>query len=726
MAAINKTKKGRNRHAMLVNTFIHLPGIGRAKERALWRAGVWTWADLRQHYEDSPRLPFAAITDSRDRMLRALDSSWEALSDGDADYFADVLPKSEHYRIAVTFPSKTAFLDIETTGLSHYYDAVTIVGLSLNGSYHCHFAFDRDVALFDRLREAKCLVTFNGTVFDTRFLRKTYPELRLPKAHVDLRFLAPRAGLSGGQKIVEERLGRRRKATIRAMNGEAAPLLWHRYKLGDLEAARRLIRYNHADVEGMRVILDSVLERLPPFNGQTAMFRRPVFEDQATAFHWGMHGGSNRKNVIFIPNFTANSGPAITMTQIADGPGPGPDSRVLGPAESLRVVGIDLTGSERRPTGWCLMRGADAETSLLSTDDDIIEATVAARPDVVSIDSPLSIPRGRSRVSDDDPLRATGGIMRQCERELKRRGVNVYPCLIPSMQALTARGMRLAHALRSRGIAVIESYPGAAQDIMGIPRKRAGLDYLKGGLIAFGVRGAFATSKVSHDELDAITAALVGFFFWSGRFEPLGNDDEDYLIIPDLRRSPERWIGRKVIGISGEICAGKTTAARHLQQCGLAYGRFSQVLQELLIGRGEPVSRGTLQALGERVHHDPGQRWLCKKLITSMPRGSDMVIDGLRWRMDTAYLTERFGPAFLHLHIDAAPDVRRERAIALGSSAEDLARAALHPVETEAAALADYADRVIPNNATVDHFLAHLDSAINHRFDAAMVEPVCL
>ena len=53
--------------------------------------------------------------------------------------------------------------------------------------------------------------------------------------------------------------------------------------------------------------------------------------------------------------------------------------------------------------------------------------------------------------------------MRESERELKRRGVNVYPCLIRSMQRLTARGIRLAGTLRERGLPVIESYPGAAQ-----------------------------------------------------------------------------------------------------------------------------------------------------------------------------------------------------------------------------------------------------------------------
>ena len=117
---------------------------------------------------------------------------------------------------------------------------------------------------------------------------------------------------------------------------------------------------------------------------------------------------------------------------------------------------------------------------------------MAARPALVSINSPFSIPAGRTRVEDDDPARAEFGIMRQCERELKRRGINVYPCLLPSMQKLTARGIRLAERFRAAGVPVIESYPGAAQDIMGIPRKGAGIAYLRQGLLDFGIRGNLA------------------------------------------------------------------------------------------------------------------------------------------------------------------------------------------------------------------------------------------
>ena len=124
--------------------------------------------------------------------------------------------------------------------------------------------------------------------------------------------------------------------------------------------------------------------------------------------------------------------------------------------------------------------------------------------------------------------------MRYAERELKRRGVNVYPCLIPSMQRLTERGMKLAKELRKNKIKVIESYPGAAQDIMQIPRKHAGLPYLKDGLQEFGMKGDWYKNKVSHDELDAITSAIVGLFYLGGKYEALGNDDEEYLVIPKI------------------------------------------------------------------------------------------------------------------------------------------------------------------------------------------------
>ena len=83
---------------------------------------------------------------------------------------------------------------------------------------------------------------------------------------------------------------------------------------------------------------------------------------------------------------------------------------------------------------------------------------------------------------------------------------------------------------------MIESYPGAAQDVLGIPRK--GVDK---GLLARGLRdfGFPLQAGLSHDELDAVTSALVGYFYLAGRYEGLGAEDENFLIVP--RANTLQW-----------------------------------------------------------------------------------------------------------------------------------------------------------------------------------------
>lgn len=174
----------------------------------------------------------------------------------------------------------------------------------------------------------------------------------------------------------------------------------------------------------------------------------------------------------------------------------------------MRVVGIDLTGSQERWSGLATLDGNRLiEATRLKSDLAIQEYVLDYSPDVVSIDSPLSLP--------EDPNK----IYRDCELELKRRGIGVYWCLLPSMKALTMRGISLANRLREKNIAVIESYPGAAQDILNIPRKSKGVKELASALAEYGILGNL---EVTHDELDAVTAAIVGTLYLKGDYEALG------------------------------------------------------------------------------------------------------------------------------------------------------------------------------------------------------------
>ena len=194
------------------------------------------------------------------------------------------------------------------------------------------------------------------------------------------------------------------------------------------------------------------------------------------------------------------------------------------------VVGIDLTGSEKKASGWATLHNGVVHTRRIKSNADLIAATVEANPAVIALDSPLSLPKGRLSVYDDDPGRHIFGISRLCERQMLKRGIRSYPTLIRSMQQLTLRGMLLAHEFRALGFEVIECFPGGTQDILGLPRKQKGLADLVQGLVRLGINGDYESA--SHDEIDALTAALAGCFYLAGQYEALGDEEEGLLILP--------------------------------------------------------------------------------------------------------------------------------------------------------------------------------------------------
>jgi dephospho-CoA kinase len=58
---------------------------------------------------------------------------------------------------------------------------------------------------------------------------------------------------------------------------------------------------------------------------------------------------------------------------------------------------------------------------------------------------------------------------------------------------------------------------------------------------------------------------------------------------------------RKVIGLSGEIAAGKTIIANYLNTKGYRDIRYSKVLESMLVSEGKDVSRSALQEIGKCV-----------------------------------------------------------------------------------------------------------------------------
>ncbi len=189
----------------------------------------------------------------------------------------------------------------------------------------------------------------------------------------------------------------------------------------------------------------------------------------------------------------------------------------------LVVAGIDLAGSPRRPTGFCILRGLQARTHIAFSDDDILRRVDQARPDLIPIDAPLSLPEGRKTIHD-----RAGAHFRECDRELRRRGIRFFPVTLGPMRMLTERGMALRAKIEALGYRTVECYPGAAQDVWGIPRQHHDSAGLLSGLAKLGVKGL--TEAMTGDELDAVTAALTGRWLLLGRAEMLGG--EGGIVIP--------------------------------------------------------------------------------------------------------------------------------------------------------------------------------------------------
>lgn len=315
------------------------------------------------------------------------------------------------------------------------------------------------------------------------------------------------------------------------------------------------------------------------------------------------------------------------------------------------VIGIDLTGNEAKPSGWAVLSGNYAVTKQICSDEELIYESMKYYPKVVSIDSPLSYPEGRDCTDPNCDCKKYG-ITRYCERLLSSFGIGVYPCLIPSMVNLTNRGILLAKKFRDLGVEVIESYPGVAQDILSIRRKQKGIDHLKNSYKNFGITGEYIKAiKISHDELDAISSALVGLFYINDQFVALGNEKENYLIVPSVATTPKKPI---VIGLTGEIATGKTTLSEYLCfKHGFRSLRYSQIIRKLYVC---DEGRSTLQYIGNEISRDiVKQRQLSLEIIKEIEShpNTNYVIDGLRHQVDLDTLSEYFGDSFTLLDIQA-------------------------------------------------------------------------
>ena len=244
---------------MLQHTFCHIPGIGMKTEQKLWEAGITSW----NHWQSPPPVRLSAA--SKMDATRVLEGSLVAL-DNDPTFFTEKLSSTEPWRIFPHYRARTAYLDIETTGLDEYAEITTIalydgkeVFTYVNGNNLDDFASD--------IQKYQVIISYNGKSFDVPFLERHF-RIRLNQAQIDLRYVLARLGFKGGLKGCEKQLGLNR-GNLDGVDGYFAVLLWQQYAQNkDERALETLLAYNIEDTVNLERLMIEAYNR----NVQTTPF----------------------------------------------------------------------------------------------------------------------------------------------------------------------------------------------------------------------------------------------------------------------------------------------------------------------------------------------------------------------------------------------------------------------------------------------------------------------
>jgi dephospho-CoA kinase len=166
-----------------------------------------------------------------------------------------------------------------------------------------------------------------------------------------------------------------------------------------------------------------------------------------------------------------------------------------------------------------------------------------------------------------------------------------------------------------------------------------------------------------------------------------------------------------VIGVTGHIGAGKTSAANYLKSAhGFFYVRYSQVLSDWLAK--DPESKAHLQAVGWEVMAGGMQTELNVRLIALIPARADCAVDGLRHPIDHDSLTKAFPSNFRLLYIESRQETRWQRVRKRYAELDTFRQADSHPVEQQIDALRSKAFAVVENDGTLQDLYLKVEALV--------------
>jgi dephospho-CoA kinase len=177
-----------------------------------------------------------------------------------------------------------------------------------------------------------------------------------------------------------------------------------------------------------------------------------------------------------------------------------------------------------------------------------------------------------------------------------------------------------------------------------------------------------------------------------------------------------------VIGLTGNIGAGKTVVSDHLHKKYKAdQVRFSQILMDVLDRLYLPKDRKNLQTLGVVVRDSFGGDVIVNAFRKDLEKSRShvVVVDGIRYMNEVEML--RSFPSNVLLFMDAPPQMRYERVVARGEKGEeknsfdDFLKAEQRGTEKGLPEIKKVADHVIVNDGSVVDLLKEIDNIVKKR-----------
>jgi len=183
------------------------------------------------------------------------------------------------------------------------------------------------------------------------------------------------------------------------------------------------------------------------------------------------------------------------------------------------IIGIDLAGKPQNPSGWAVWKNKSVNTSLVYTDNEIMEGITDNKPIIIAIDAPFHLPKE--------------GMLRKADREMIKEGYHVFPLRLPGMQKLTLRAMKLNKSIAKAGYKPVEVHPTSTRKALNIPTKDWGK--IQTILEHIGFEGDVRVRTLISHEIDAVTAALTAYLHLKNQTEALGDEEEGYIFVPEKR-----------------------------------------------------------------------------------------------------------------------------------------------------------------------------------------------